>query len=58
MLFIVDSPEVGHLWGIAKVLIANGRKMLQPDVHGSLEHLRKDLLEQFNPTKVPSLLKS
>ena len=43
---------------IAKVLIANGVKMLQPDVQGSLEHLRKDLLEQFNPTKVPSLLKS
>ncbi|UCH91194.1 MAG: hypothetical protein JSU60_00275 [Nitrospirota bacterium] len=34
--------------GIAKVLIANGVKMLQPDVQGSLEHLRKDLLEQFN----------
>ena len=34
--------------GIAKVLIANGVKMLQPDVQGSLEHLRKDLIEQFN----------
>ena len=34
--------------GIAKVLIANGAKMLQPDVQGSLEHLRKDLMEQFN----------
>jgi hypothetical protein len=43
---------------IAKVLIANGGKMLQPAVQGSLEHLRKDLMEQFNPTKVFSLLKS
>ncbi|MFA9562917.1 MAG: hypothetical protein ACERKU_11315 [Nitrospirota bacterium] len=34
--------------GIAKVLIANGVKMLQPDVQGSLEHLRKDLMEQVN----------
>jgi len=33
--------------GIAKVLIANGVKMLQPDVQGSLEKLRKDLMEQI-----------
>jgi len=33
--------------GIAKVLIANGVKMLQPDIQGSLEKLRKDLMEQI-----------
>ena len=33
--------------GIAKVLIINGVKMLQPDIQGSLEHLRKDLMEQI-----------
>jgi len=37
--------------GIAKVLITNGVKMLQPDVHGSLEHLRKDLMTQVNKRK-------
>lgn len=37
--------------GIAKVLIANGVKMLQPDIQGSLEHLRKDLTEQINKRK-------
>ena len=37
--------------GIAKVLIANGVKIFQPDVQGSLEHLRKDLLEQINKRK-------
>lgn len=33
--------------GIAKVLIANGVKMLQPDIQGSLEKLRNDLMEQI-----------
>ena len=33
---------------IAKVLIANGVKMLQPDIGGALEKLRKDLMEQMN----------
>jgi hypothetical protein len=36
---------------IAKVLIANGVKILQPDVQDSLEHLRKDFLEQINKRK-------
>ena len=31
---------------IAKVLIANGAKMLQPDIQGSLEKLRKEIQEQ------------
>jgi len=34
--------------GLAKVLIANGAKMLQPDIQGSLEKLRKDFMEQIN----------
>ena len=34
--------------GIAKVLIANGVKMLQPDIHETLEKLRKDILEGKN----------
>ena len=33
---------------IAKVLIANGVKMLQPDIHETLEKLRKDILEWKN----------
>lgn len=37
--------------GIEKVSIANGIKMLQPDVQGFLEHLRKDLMEQINKQK-------
>ncbi len=32
--------------GIAKVLIANGVKMLQPDIYGSIEKLRKEIQEQ------------
>ena len=32
--------------GIAKVLIANGTKMHQPDIQGSLEKLRKEIQEQ------------
>ena len=31
--------------GIAKVLIANGVKLIQPDVSGAMDKLRKDLLE-------------
>ena len=34
--------------GIAKVLIANGVKMLQPDIQGYLENLRKDLMQQIH----------
>jgi hypothetical protein len=34
--------------GIAKVLIANGVKMLQPDIQGSLKHFRKDLMDHMN----------
>jgi hypothetical protein len=34
--------------GIAKVLIANGVKMLQPDIQGSLKHFRKDLMDHIN----------
>lgn len=34
--------------GIAKVLIANGVKMIQPDVSGAMEKLRKDLMEHRN----------
>jgi len=37
--------------GIAKVLIANGVKMLQPDVYGAMEKLRKDLMEQMKTRK-------
>ncbi|MGE0474951.1 MAG: hypothetical protein AB7P17_15055 [Nitrospirales bacterium] len=33
--------------GIAKVLIANGVKMMQPDVSGAMEKLRKDLMEKM-----------
>lgn len=33
--------------GIAKVLIANGAKLLQPDIQSSLEKLRKDLMERI-----------
>ena len=34
--------------GIAKVLIANGSKLLQPDIQGSLKHFRKDLMDHIN----------
>lgn len=34
--------------GIAKVLIANGVKMLQPDIQGSLKYFRKDLMDHMN----------
>lgn len=34
--------------GIAKVLIANGVKMMQPDVSGAMDKLRKDLMENMN----------
>jgi hypothetical protein len=34
--------------GIAKVLIANGVKMLQPDIQGSLKHFRKDFMDRIN----------
>lgn len=34
--------------GIAKVLIANGVKMIQPDVSGAIDNLRKDLVEKMN----------
>lgn len=37
--------------GIAKVLIANGSKMLQPDIYGAMEKLQKDLMEQMNKRK-------
>ena len=37
--------------GIAKVLIANGVKMLQPDIQGSLDYLRKDFTDQINKRK-------
>lgn len=37
--------------GIAKALIVNGVKMLQPEVQGSLEHLRQDLMKQINKRK-------
>ncbi len=34
--------------GIAKVLIANGVKMIQPDVSGAMDNLRRDLMEKMN----------
>ena len=37
--------------GIAKVLIANGVKMLQPDIYGAMEKLQKDLMEQIKKRK-------
>ena len=36
---------------IAKVLIANGVKMLQPDIQSALKTFRKDLLGKINTSK-------
>jgi len=38
--------------GIAKVLIANGAKILQPDIQGGMDKLRQDLLEKINKRKI------
>ena len=37
--------------GIAKVLITNGVKLIQPDVQGTLEKFQKDLMKQINTRK-------
>ena len=37
--------------GIAKVLIASGVKMLQPDIQSGLDKLQKDLMAQINKQK-------
>ena len=37
--------------GIAKVLIANGAKMLQPDIQSGLDKLQKEFMAQINKQK-------